>query len=320
MGVAAVGTTVLVATTPWDWNPEAHKGDSRESHSGAEDIVALDTKTGDVKWRYSVTKRSQNKVILYNAMPAIVNDKVFVDDFSGGAYCLSLEDGREIWHQPAPNPGTWSTGGMAVGPNNRMYIARNLKTHWGCNGDGMLRALDLETGKVIWERHFPGLSNNVGVAIGHLRPGGPLVVVAALGDNLSGTPVNWRDKPFEMYYLWKHKPKSVVMAMDAGTGHTIWALDLPLSSYAYSGVTWERQCFPDIFGNPSIGADGSVYVAWSGGKVFAIKDTNGDGQVSEGDRTEVSSYYSGFGSNGNPALAPGYMVAPTCNALIGFNI
>mmetsp|Transcript_32624 Transcript_32624/g.44299 ORF Transcript_32624/g.44299 Transcript_32624/m.44299 type:complete len:168 (-) Transcript_32624:97-600(-) len=112
-----------------------------------------------------------------------------------------------------------------------------------------------------------------------------------------------------------------VVALDAETGKTVWSLDLSRKMYAMPNLNVRVPsygCAPDMFGNPSIGADGTVYISWSGGKVLALRDSNGDGKIDPMDAQEYSSYDHGYGSNGNPAIGPGFMVAPSCNYMIGY--
>merc|ERR1719346_464304 len=120
-----------------------------------------------------------------NFMPIVVNGSVIFDDMSGALFRLSLKDGSEEWFVPAPFPGTFSTGGITLGPLDLVYVARNEKTFkmLDCNGnDGMVRAHELRTGKVVWTHKF-SISMNVGLAVGPLGPGGRVAVIAVAGHN-----------------------------------------------------------------------------------------------------------------------------------------
>mmetsp|Transcript_65270 Transcript_65270/g.202104 ORF Transcript_65270/g.202104 Transcript_65270/m.202104 type:complete len:543 (-) Transcript_65270:92-1720(-) len=110
---------------------------------------------------------------------------------------------------------------------------------------------------------------------------------------------------------------STVLALDAGSGEVIWQFNSSMLGLC-AGNTWTEFCVPDLWGSPAIGADGTVYVNWSGGKAFALRDANGDGVVDREDPGEASSYHHGSGSNGITAIAPGLLVAPSCRYILGW--
>lgn len=309
-----VGDIMLIPVTPENWRPELHKADFAIPNSGAEELVALSIHDGSEKWRYSVANRSG--LIMYNVMPAIVGDAVIFTDYSGGLYKLSLKDGKEIWYEPGANPGTWSTGGMAIGPNNKVYVAANYWIFEACNGKGILRAHDIHTGKPLWNRTFLQ-ALNAAPAVGPLKPGGPLAVVVAAGNNLSPAPFPWWLRPLAGLALLWFRPQTPTVAFDAETGDLLWNFELPLWSFVTHGVTSDALCAPDVYGNPTIGADGTVYVNWSGGKLFALRDANGDGKIDANDASEVQSFSHLEGSNSNSAISPGFLVAVSCKKVIG---
>merc|ERR1712190_361561 len=98
-----------------------------------------------------------------------------------------------------------------------------------------------------------------------------------------------------------------VYAADAQTGEVIWSFTPPAwEKQACAGSTWEDRCLPDLWSGCTIGGDGTVYVNWSaGGVTYALRDTNGDGLIRDGDSSEVSSYDAKSGATGPPAIAPG---------------
>jgi len=62
-------------------------------------------------------------------------------------------------------------------------------------------------------------------------------------------------------------------------------------------------------------ADGTVYVNWSGGYSYTIRDKNLDGKI---DASEVSFLETNSGMNGETAIAPGLIVVPSCDAFRGY--
>lgn len=103
-----------------------------------------------------------------------------------------------------------------------------------------------------------------------------------------------------------------VLAFDALSGK--------LSHWAYQQPAWEERktCSDErvqAFSNPAIGGDGTVYVGSGSGKLYAIRDHNGDGFVST-DEVNVFSVGSTIGAS--PGIAPGLLVAAPCNGLLVF--
>merc|ERR1712187_720706 len=106
-------------------------------------------------------------------------------------------------------------------------------------------------------------------------------------------------------------------AFDAETGKLQWIWKPPawgdaagkgdaenLLTRVFLGI--KPQCNTASWGRPAIGGDGVVYAPHMSGKLFAIKDFNGDGIIDEG--TEVSSFDAGCSFlGGGPSCAPGTM-------------
>mmetsp|Transcript_942 Transcript_942/g.2624 ORF Transcript_942/g.2624 Transcript_942/m.2624 type:complete len:540 (+) Transcript_942:2-1621(+) len=313
----AVDDIVLFPATSIEWNPEVHQADGREPFCGNEELVALSTIDGSEKWRYSIATRAGT--IGYNIAPVIVGKSVLFDDFSGGLFRLSLEDGKEHFYIPGPLVGIWSTGGMLVGPNNKAYVARNKNASLGANGrDGFVRCFSVFTGRIVWQRKFD-TAMNAGLAMGYVK-GHPhrLAVIAAPGNNLAPNKMPWWGRALEGIVLWMYSPKSFVYALDASTGDIIWELELLEPSLQNAGQSANYSCFPAVFGAPSLDGDGTVYISWSGGYVLAIRDWDGDGKIDNKDGMELSMYKHGWGSNGNVAIGPNYLVVPTCRQVFGF--
>merc|ERR1712113_1048176 len=72
----------------------------------------------------------------------------------------------------------------------------------------------------------------------------------------------------------------------------------------------DMTCGPDACSQPVIGGDGTAYQAWQDGKLYAIRDANGDGFINR--ETEVSTYSLGDGSQGSLAIAPHMLVSAPC--------
>uniref|UniRef100_A0A7S1LEE5 EF-hand domain-containing protein n=1 Tax=Alexandrium catenella TaxID=2925 RepID=A0A7S1LEE5_ALECA len=281
------------------------------STDGNCDILAVNATDGSQIWRLPLCQKGL--ATGYNGMPSIVGNAVLFQDKQGGMHRLSLASGAIEWSKPPykKDSGAMSTGGLATGPNGVVYGASNYEGH--CDkGKGILQAVDLQTGAARWQRLFDhGL--NSGPAVGRLGPSGRLAVIAQVSDNFLEFGV------MGSFWLAGHAGpgpvhNGTVLAIDAETGETMWSFDVD----GYTSWVYPEQaqgCLPDAFGNPAIGGDGTVYVNWSGGYAYAIRDADGDGTISP---QEVSKVHTSSGMNGETAIAPGLAVVPSCDALRGY--
>ncbi|CAE8654822.1 unnamed protein product [Polarella glacialis] len=271
--------------------------------TGSTDVCALRADDGQLRWTYSLRKTGRGQ-LGYNEMPAVVDGSVVFSDYLGGVYRVSLEDGQEQWY--VPGDGLWisTAGGVVVGADGRVYVAMNRG-----RGQGMLRVHDLSDGAVLWNRTFSE-EVNAGVAVGPSQRDGPTAVVVAVGNNVECAP------HVGPAAVERH---AKIQVIDSQTQQLLWSFDLPVSSAPCAGVVSLNDiCCPDVFGNPTIGIDGSVFVNWSGGLTYALRDASGDGRIDMQDPAEFSSYHHGSGSNGNTAIAPGLVVVPSCWKIFGF--
>jgi len=281
----------------------------KEAGGGNCDVVAINTFDGSMKWSYSIC--SESGVTSYNMMPSIVDGMVVFADKEGGVHAISVDSGELIWKRPGFR-GTMTTGGMVTGPNGVVYGASNYEGY--CDqGRGMLQALDLLTGELRWNVTFDqGL--NAAPAVGVLAPGGPLAVVVGVADNflpdmekaVSGKLLHLANAPTH---------RGSVTALNAESGLPIWSYNV----HDYQAWTYPlmmKGCMPDAFSTAAIGGDGTVYINWSGGYSYAIRDTNGDGHIDPD--SEVSFVKTDAGMNGESAIGPGLLVVPSCDKYRGY--
>lgn len=317
----AIGSTVLTACNlgpsadPTQWPGRPH------SYGGGDAVCAIRTTDGSLIWTYSIAESSETTS--YNQAPAVVGDAVLFSDRTGGVYSVSLVDGRELWRVPGPFLTSWTTGGLAVGPTGIVYAPAN-PSHPSKLEPGILRAFDLHSGAVLWSRRFhEGV--NAKPAVGAVCCGEqpthdrilPLAVVIAVGSNPSCDPLTqWSWLQQQLGLLPKHF--GIVYALDAYNGSTIWTFNAPEHTGPCVGITAGDGCCPDMWGEPTIGADGTVYVNWSGGQTMALRDANGDGKVEPADPLEFSTYKHGLGSQSGTSIAPGLITMSNCKQLLGY--
>lgn len=116
-----------------------------------------------------------------------------------------------------------------------------------------------------------------------------------------------------------------LIALDAETGETQWIFTPPLwPHHACNGDVRrfkdraeahgknhrnEMICLPDSWAAPTISADGTVYAGFMDGKLYAVRDDNNDGWISDNEYTSFDSKDAWLGP---ASLAPGLLVGSPC--------
>mmetsp|Transcript_84360 Transcript_84360/g.149147 ORF Transcript_84360/g.149147 Transcript_84360/m.149147 type:complete len:504 (-) Transcript_84360:267-1778(-) len=302
--ITVVGQMVLLLGT--------RKDEVAADGSGAR-IFAASAVDGQVLWSYKCSS------LVFNLMPAVLGHAVIFADSSGTVHSLNLKDGQETWSADFPEGMAISTGGLAIGSNRVAYVTSNIATEkctpagsdpTAC-GDGLLRAMDPLTGRLLWKRRFTQLpANNVPTIfpLGADPTGADRwAVVIGLGPN----PL--RPFPAEALNAVNSTSAAIpdkVLALDASTGAELWSFDTPSwDSDAAAGSSASRACWPDAFSNAAVDGNGTVYIGWKGGRLFALNGTSG---------SKLSEYDLGSAINGEPSLAPGAVVAAACNRVLVF--
>jgi len=255
---------------------------------GNNEIVALSTVDGSEKWRYQVG------TVIYNFMPAVLDNKLIFIDFSGAMYCLTLSDGTLQW-KTGGSSGGFTTAGVTVGSNGLAYTNFNTQ---GSDG-GMLKAYDIQTGKERWSRNL-GLEASAAPVVGKLGPDAPVGVVVGLGHNVGFWHPDLQDAHAQL------------RAFDAATGADLWTFTTPLQMlHGSAGLfsTRGEDSTPDTWSTTAIGSDGTIYAGWEGGKQFAVDGATGK---------LISSHFTGYGAQGEPAIGDGFVVIPSIGKVVAF--
>jgi len=293
------------------------------AQGGNNKIVALDALSGKKLWTYVPAN------CVYNFMASIVAGSVVFEDSQGDVYRLSLSNGNLLWHAPAEARHAWSTATVAVGSNNIVYAAHNIVDESGLQR-GVLTSYNLEDGSLRWSKHLE-FGANSGPAVGDLTGTGrgPLSVLFTIGTNPDIAKPTWLqgkeplerpwmgDEPLNPHNLSDDTKPARIMALDALTGDLRWEFTLPDWHGVSANDTLENNCWPDSFANPSIGGDGTGYVVGESGRVYAVRDKNGDGFVREADG-EVSFFDTYRAFQAAPAIGPGILAVAPCNGLAVF--
>lgn len=309
VGLSAGGDTASMTVVDGLAVAAVTKGDG--SGGGNNCLVALDLQTGDTRWEHMV------EPTMFNALLDASEGSLFFADSNGAPQRLNLSDGTVIWKGTDSPQAAFSTGGAVLGPNNVLYVTGNevgklpipatLGSALGLPStqSGYVAAYAVEDGRQLWKQRTAGaLAANAGAAVGPLTPGGPLAVVFATGDNpdMAVSPIHF-------------SKGRKVQAVSAATGDLIWTYDMPDYTKGVAAgddkVAPNMICLPDSWSNPAIGADGTSYLGNEDGRIYALKDLNGDGHITGG---EVSSLDVHFAFQGSPAIAPGLLAVASCGS------
>lgn len=251
---------------------------------GGTHLYALDLHDGHTKWVHQMTACN------CNLMASVVDGLVIFSDDSGRTYALEVATGKPVWTMPGTE-GSFSTGTAAVGENGLVFVASNKGA-----SKGLMRAYDLHTGKLRWERRFAREANN---APATYRDRNNRLLVAMGISNNAGIPMGGRASF-----------NGTVFSLDAETGETVWTFNPPeWKQSACAGSSWTELCLPDAFTNPSVDASGTLYIGWMGGVAYAIDGTTG---------SMLSSWETRSGMQGAPAVADGMVVFSSCQRMAAF--
>jgi len=273
---------------------------------GAKLVVGLDADDGHKLWEFHADSR------LWNFMPILTDNDTFIfQDQVGGVYHLRVADGRRIWK--SGYEGAWAydfTDGLAMVKDGVVYAVHADGPCCFNHQRATLRAYDLATGDPLWKQDFAHPVNSQPM-VGYLGRGAGLAERLAVVMPVGAQPIGQFDT-----YL------SSISTFDAKTGEPLWSWTPP--PWLGSFVAGDEQrlkhggpiCLPNPYASPSIDARGTVYVGHFNGNVYAIRDDDGDGTISD---MEVSRYDTGAGfSHGGAALAPEMLAIASCDALYVF--
>lgn len=312
-----------------------HSARGENGGGGNSDVVAIRAEDGAMVWRYLP------EVHTFNFQASTPGDGTIVfQDRGGGLYRLNATDGHEIW-KSGKRGAPWNesfTTGAAVCHEGRVFVVSNTGSSPLHPDTGFLHVYRLEDGAALWE-HRLMYSANQAVAIGpHPTRKGKSIAVLGMGTN-PGMPAAaiasqiepWLPLGFvhfvDLFFGWVFiKNPAAMAAYDTETGARLWHHELPpFRKFATKGDS-ERLlrrhtdiasnnkhndllCLPDSCSQPVIGPDGTSYTGWQDGRIYAIRDANGDGKIDDG---EVVFHEFTDGFQGSMGMAPGLFAAAPC--------
>ncbi len=259
-------------------------------------IVALDAETGAEQWRFYVTAgdATQAAGVSIWSSPAIDTERGVLYIGTGQSYglpasplsdsllALDLHTGEEVWHTQFTADDAWTlaepTGLDAdVGAMPNLFQVDGKDAVGAGDKAGTYRALDRETGEILWEAPLTRGGTQGGVMASAAVAGGTVYVtsndasrdadMAALdvdtgeerwrvevGAHITG-PVTWANG-----VLYVSDDSGRIAAYDAADGSLLWSFDVP---------------FPAAGGIAVV--DGTIYAGW--GWWLASAPQNPDGGV-----------------------------------------
>jgi outer membrane protein assembly factor BamB len=210
------------------------------------ELVALDARTGRVRWRRRIGPSESS--------PVVVNGLVYVGDWNGNVYAFRARTGRTRW---TFRTGDDVKGGVAVA-GRRLYIG---------SYDGRLYALDARTGRLLWRASAQGrlggrgnfyatpvaaygrvyIGNTDGKVYSYGATSGRLRWSRHTGDYVYSSPAVWRQR----VYAGSHDKH--LYCLDAATGR----------------VRWRFRANGEISGSPTV-INGLVYFSTARGRTYAL--------------------------------------------------
>lgn len=129
-------------------------------------------------------------------------------------------------------------------------------------------------------------------------------------------------------WFWHTEPyQTALLVLDAETGVERWRYEPPRwGRHACAGdeeLYFRRRrndhpsrddvCMPDSWGQATIDAAGTAFVGMMDGRMYAVRDIDGDGRIDDApEKDEVTLYDFGTAFQGSPAIARSFLAAAPC--------
>lgn len=314
-GYPAASDGVFVAGADFGKDPLMSGGNAK--------IFGLDVRNGATLWQFQPEHPAWNFAPLFPG-----DDTMVFMDFTGGMYRLGLHNGTLLWHRPTLGQ-SFSDGGAVLGPNGNVYTCSNPGTGHGAeNTWGLLRALSIADGSLLWRQLLPQPCNSY-PAVGKLGPLQELSVAV--------TPGSFMGMP-ELH--------GSIMTFDAATGAPQWRFNAHPFNTAFKQAVGDVEgyqerrkyngdhaiCLPAHWSSANIAGDGSVYAARADGYLYGVKGPSNESALDarpvglDKDFTstpgvEVRVHKLGSAVlHGAFAFAPGTFAIATCDSLYVYDI
>jgi outer membrane protein assembly factor BamB len=208
--------------------------------------------------------------------PVIYQDRLYVIDDDGSAKALDKRTGHKIWETKV---GTLAAASPALGiPQGLMYVALLSTdpnaTQTQVPGNGLLVALSMKTGKVVWKKAIPPGTESSPIAYGNsLYLGDQRGTVYSLG--ATNGQVNWTYKASGAVKggpalsdgrLFFGDYTGRAYALNAANGRQIWAVNTNGADFGFGSG--------NFYSTPAV-AFGRVYMGNTDGRVYSFASKTG---------------------------------------------
>lgn len=220
-------------------------------------LYALDHSDGNVVWRYDLwpapdrTRVRSGKQIF--STPVIAGERVYFGAYDGNVYCLDRKTGKRKW---VSFEADWIDGDIRSWPEQRQLLVP------ACFGlaarAGGVIALDIQTGKKVWEKRFPSMVTGGLV----LSSDGSILFVPQRDGTLSALSLKTKEVVWSFRSLGAINNSPVideagvslvfssmdgsVYCLDAKTGKLRWRFENGLANYSSPFVQGSRIYFASL--------------------------------------------------------------------------
>lgn len=176
-------------------------------------------------WPAKLTKRWELAVGAGHSSPVVAGDRVVVHSREGDreiTRAVALSTGRELWWNEYPAPYTMNPAAQSHGSGPKSTPAVSAGRVFTFGIGGVLSALDLETGKLLWRTPPPDVLPDFGTAMSPLADGA--LVIAHMGGMNKGALTAFDAATGVIRWRWTGDGPayaSPVMATIGGTRHVI---------------------------------------------------------------------------------------------------
>ena len=183
------------------------------------------TATFPAQWPEKLTKRWEIAVGAGHSSPVVAGDRVVVHTRQGDreiTRAIALSTGKELWRNDYAAPYTVNPAAQAHGPGPKSTPAVAGGRVFTFGIGGILSALDLATGKLLWRTPAPAVLPEFGTAMSPLVDG--TLVIAHMGGTNNGALTAFDAATGKTRWRWTGEGpaySSPVLATIAGTRHLI---------------------------------------------------------------------------------------------------
>ena len=176
-------------------------------------------------WPATLTRRWELRVGVGHAAPVVAGDRVVLQTREGDreiTRAIALATGKELWRDEYAAPYTVNSAARAhgAGPKSTPAIAGGRVFTFGIGG--ILSALDLKTGKLLWRTPPPAALPEYGTAMSPVADGA--LVIAHMGGRNNGALTAFDSATGAIRWRWTGDGPayaSPVIATIGGTRHLI---------------------------------------------------------------------------------------------------